>query len=131
MLLQQDETQLRFIVEDTGVGIPREKQKELFERFNQSAFSRNSIGIGLHLTNELVEAWMMSHISDPQVTADNFESIPQRFGKISGRVLVLFNDQRGHVVGGEKVAGNGLEFFCCDGIDALVEGLEVPLMSMM
>ena len=54
LLLQQDETRLRFIVEDTGVGIPREKQKELFERFNQSAFSRNSIGIGLHLTNELV-----------------------------------------------------------------------------
>lgn len=54
MLLQQDETQLRFIVEDTGVGIPKEKQKELFERFNQSVFSRNNIGIGLHLTNELV-----------------------------------------------------------------------------
>lgn len=34
--------------------LPKEKQKELFERFNQSAFSRNSIGIGLHLTNELV-----------------------------------------------------------------------------
>ena len=52
--VKQDETQLRFMVEDTGVGIPREKQKELFERFNQSAFSRDSIGIGLHLTNELV-----------------------------------------------------------------------------
>ena len=35
------------------------------------------------------------------------------------------------MVGGEKVAGNGLEFFCCDGIDALVEGLEVPLIPMM
>ena len=50
----QDESLLRFLVEDTGVGIPKEKQKELFERFNQSVFSRNSIGIGLHLTNELV-----------------------------------------------------------------------------
>ena len=52
--VKQDETQFRLIVEDTGVGIPKDKQKELFERFNQSAFSRNSIGIGLHLTNELV-----------------------------------------------------------------------------
>ena len=52
--VKQDETLLRFLVEDTGVGIPKEKQKELFERFNQSVFSRNSIGIGLHLTNELV-----------------------------------------------------------------------------
>ena len=41
-------------VEDTGIGIEKEKQKELFTRFNQSAFSRDSIGIGLHLTNELV-----------------------------------------------------------------------------
>lgn len=52
--VKQDEGQVRLIVEDTGVGIPKEKQTELFERFNQSAFSRNSIGIGLHLTNELV-----------------------------------------------------------------------------
>ena len=35
------------------------------------------------------------------------------------------------MVGGEKVAGDGLEFFGSDGVDALVEGLEVPLMSMM
>lgn len=52
--VRQEENQLRFVVEDTGIGIPKEKQKELFERFNQSAFSRDSIGIGLHLTNELV-----------------------------------------------------------------------------
>ena len=52
--VRQDETQIHLIVEDTGVGIPKEKQGELFERFNQSVFSRDSIGIGLHLTNELV-----------------------------------------------------------------------------
>lgn len=52
--VKQDEQLLRLIVEDTGVGISKDKQKELFERFNQSSFSRNSIGIGLHLTNELV-----------------------------------------------------------------------------
>lgn len=49
-----EDDKLLFIVEDTGIGIPKDKQKELFERFNQSAFSRDSIGIGLHLTNELV-----------------------------------------------------------------------------
>ena len=52
--VKQEDDQLRFMVEDTGIGIPKEKQKELFERFNQSVFSRDSIGIGLHLTNELV-----------------------------------------------------------------------------
>lgn len=52
--VKQDEGYVRLIVEDTGIGIEKEKQKELFERFNQSVFSRDSIGIGLHLTNELV-----------------------------------------------------------------------------
>ena len=42
-------------VEDTGVGIPKEKQPELFQRFVQSTFSNNSIGIGLNLTKALVE----------------------------------------------------------------------------
>ena len=42
-------------VEDTGVGIPPEKQPELFQRFMQSTFSNNSIGIGLNLTKALVE----------------------------------------------------------------------------
>lgn len=42
-------------VEDTGVGIPKEKQHELFQRFMQSTFSNNSIGIGLNLTKALVE----------------------------------------------------------------------------
>ncbi len=41
-------------VSDTGVGIPKEKQGELFKRFMQSSFSNDSIGVGLHLTHELV-----------------------------------------------------------------------------
>lgn len=41
-------------VSDTGVGIPKEKRGELFNRFMQSSFSANSVGVGLHLTHELV-----------------------------------------------------------------------------
>ncbi len=41
-------------VTDSGVGIPKEKRGELFSRFMQSSFSRDSMGIGLHLTHELV-----------------------------------------------------------------------------
>ncbi len=52
--VKEEKGRMLLIVEDTGIGITKEKQKELFERFNQSAFSRNSIGIGLHLTHELV-----------------------------------------------------------------------------
>lgn len=46
--------QILFQVSDTGVGIPKEKQNELFKRFMQSSFSGDSIGVGLHLSRELV-----------------------------------------------------------------------------
>lgn len=54
--VQADEEKkvLSIRVSDTGVGIPREKQQELFKRFMQSSFSRDSIGVGLHLSRELV-----------------------------------------------------------------------------
>lgn len=41
-------------VADTGVGVPKEKRDELFKRFTKSRFSGSSMGIGLHLTHELV-----------------------------------------------------------------------------
>ncbi len=41
-------------VEDTGVGVEKAKQDLLFQRFNRSSYSHDSIGIGLHLTAELV-----------------------------------------------------------------------------
>ena len=44
----------RMSVTDTGVGVPREQQGELFQRFMQSSFSSSSVGVGLHLTHELV-----------------------------------------------------------------------------
>lgn len=41
-------------VEDSGIGVEKEKLPHLFERFNRSSYSHDSIGIGLHLTAELV-----------------------------------------------------------------------------
>lgn len=46
--------QWRMKVTDTGVGVPREQQGELFKRFMQSSFSGSSVGVGLHLSHELV-----------------------------------------------------------------------------
>lgn len=43
-------------IKDSGVGIPKEKQKEMFQPFMQSRFSGHSVGIGLHLSQELVTA---------------------------------------------------------------------------
>ena len=52
--VDQEKGVLLIRVKDSGVGIPKEKRAELFKRFMQSNFSGNSVGIGLHLVNELV-----------------------------------------------------------------------------
>lgn len=44
-----------FCIADTGIGIPKNKRKDLFKRFMQTNFSNDSIGIGLHLSYELVQ----------------------------------------------------------------------------
>ncbi|MBQ7512065.1 MAG: response regulator, partial [Prevotella sp.] len=54
MRLKQEGDRLKMMVEDTGIGITKEKQASLFTRFNQSEFSRDSIGVGLHMVQELV-----------------------------------------------------------------------------
>ena len=55
--IQVDEISRRLVIRvtDTGVGIPKEKQDQLFKRFMQSSFSGSSVGVGLHLTHELVQ----------------------------------------------------------------------------
>lgn len=51
-----DKNELIIIVEDTGKGIPADKQKQIFERFYQLEQDRSSgTGIGLSLVKNLVE----------------------------------------------------------------------------
>lgn len=45
---------LEVSVSDSGIGIPPEKRDQLFIRFKQINYSSSGIGIGLHLTSELV-----------------------------------------------------------------------------
>lgn len=52
--VNESQKQLVISVADNGFGIPKEKRGELFKRFMQSSFSSSSVGVGLHLTHELV-----------------------------------------------------------------------------
>ncbi|NDV84387.1 two-component regulator propeller domain-containing protein [Bacteroides sp. 51] len=54
VIVDKIQDKLVITVTDNGIGIPKEKQSQLFSRFMQSNFSNDSMGIGLHLTYELV-----------------------------------------------------------------------------
>lgn len=53
--LYKEDTSLVLQVTDTGIGIPREKQKKVFERFYQMESGCEGSGIGLSLVQRLVE----------------------------------------------------------------------------
>ena len=51
----EDAGELLFQVIDNGIGVKEEKRKQLFDRFMQSSFSYDSIGIGLYLSGQLAQ----------------------------------------------------------------------------
>lgn len=53
--LKQQDDKMVIRVEDTGPGVPHDKQSELFTRFTTPNREASSLGIGLHLTKQLVE----------------------------------------------------------------------------
>ncbi len=56
LFVQKDENELIIKVEDTGIGIPKDKQEKLFNRFAQFTTSTDSFGIGLNVAKDLCEA---------------------------------------------------------------------------
>lgn len=50
----KDGSMLYVEVADTGIGVPEENRKKLFERYNKSKIKTDSVGIGLNLCAELV-----------------------------------------------------------------------------
>jgi signal transduction histidine kinase len=57
--IKLDETKLNLVVEDSGIGIPQEKQNSIFEQFVQADFSHSNgfegSGLGLSITNGYIQ----------------------------------------------------------------------------
>ena len=52
--VRSEESRVYISVKDTGIGIAKDKQPELFTRFSTGKVKSDSLGIGLNLTKELV-----------------------------------------------------------------------------
>lgn len=49
-----EDGRLKVIVADTGVGVPEDMREKIFDRFQRGQIERDSLGIGLDLTAELI-----------------------------------------------------------------------------
>lgn len=54
MKVRQQDQELMIVVTDTGIGIEKDKQAQLFERYANNQIAADSMGIGLNLTRELI-----------------------------------------------------------------------------
>lgn len=52
----REENELRFAVKDTGIGIPEDALRDVFEKFKQVAKDRRGLGLGLYISKGIVEA---------------------------------------------------------------------------
>ncbi len=53
--VEHDEKRLRFTIQDSGVGMPKEQVEKIFDRFHQVPGTEGGTGIGLSLAKELLQ----------------------------------------------------------------------------
>lgn len=113
---QQSENQLLFYVKDTGIGIPRDKQDLIFERFGQviegGSINQKGTGLGLAISNNLTKLlggtmWVDSsigkgstfyftipyNITSSEKTTPIFNSNNQFNDSFNGKTILIADDE--------------------------------------
>ena len=128
----EDEPVIRFEVRDTGVGIPRERQPELFGMFNQIESHghqrKGGTGLGLAISKRLVELMggQIGFESEPGAGSTFWFTVPVE--RASGRDLSYpappaLHGRRALVAGSSVAVATVLEsYLSCWGLDAVTAG---------
>ena len=139
---QYRDGKLSFFVRDTGIGINKEKQEQIFTAFERGEVpdAEQGFGLGLAITHKLVTLLegtihvqsTPGHGSTFEVClpmpetdgkTDSIKSLPE-YGALSGmRVLVIDDDRMQLDVTRKMYARYGVECDCCQNISELVEAL--------
>lgn len=64
-----DDSGVRFIIEDTGIGIPSDKADLVFDKFTKLDMFTEGLGLGLYLCRRIVDLMGCSLTLDPQYTS--------------------------------------------------------------
>jgi signal transduction histidine kinase/CheY-like chemotaxis protein len=132
---------LRFEVEDTGIGIPEEKQRSVFEAFEQADGSHTrrfgGTGLGLTISRQLVELMggMMSMKSTPGAGSSFWFVLPLVAAEASAnhgpvipdntwRVLVLKQSTPGREILGRVLRARGVAALLVDDLEQARAAIE-------
>jgi two-component system sensor histidine kinase/response regulator len=143
----QKRVELGFIVRDTGIGIPFDKQAAVFNAFEQADMSATRVhggtGLGLAISSQLVELMggQMSLVSKPgQGSSFSFNihmGLPSPLAAFEGvgkdlagnRVLLVDDNQSNREAVFELLAHLGLEVVAADGLKGASEKMERSLIE--
>lgn len=155
---EEDSIKLEFIVSDTGIGIPQDRQESIFQSFTQSSQSITrefgGTGLGLTITKRLTEIQegTIELISEVNVGSRFIVTLPYRVGELNestnkknmhnamdglhqAKVLVV-EDNRVNQFVAKKILGTwGIEpTLCSNGVEAIEvlskESFDVILLDL-
>ncbi len=140
----RDDVRLRFTVRDTGIGIPEDKQWEIFGAFVQADASTTrrygGTGLGLTISTQLVEMmdgrmWLDSEARaraasstssrDSALARDTGEPISSTAGNLRDlRVLIVDDNETNRVILSEILASWQMRASAVDSAAAALESLQ-------